>query len=160
MGVLSIVFSPVIRGGVMTRRLTKRAINVGSLNEDKNSVVEKLIHQISKQIENISELKAFRPSEEGIDKVMFQIEIDNIRYTLLSSHPKLNTCSFSPREQEIIRLVGKGLPNKVIANVLGISIWTVSTYLKRIFAKLGVTRRAAMVARVIEDDLLRNKRLK
>jgi two-component system, NarL family, nitrate/nitrite response regulator NarL len=30
-----------------------------------------------------------------------------------------------------------------------ISSWTVNTYLRRIFAKLGVTSRAAMVARLM-----------
>lgn len=54
----------------------------------------------------------------------------------------------SPREQEIVRLVAAGHPNKVIAAVLDISYWTVGTHLRRIFGKLGVTSRAAMVAKV------------
>ena len=36
-------------------------------------------------------------------------------------------------------LAAQGLPNKSIANRLGISAWTVATHLRRIFAKLGVT---------------------
>lgn len=56
----------------------------------------------------------------------------------------------SPREMEIARMVAKGLPNKTIAAVLEISSWTVSTHLRRMFAKLGVSSRAAMVARVLE----------
>lgn len=52
----------------------------------------------------------------------------------------------SPRESEIARLVAKGLPNKTIAAILDISPWTVATHLKRIFAKLGVRSRAAMVS--------------
>jgi hypothetical protein len=35
-------------------------------------------------------------------------------------------------------MVAKGHPNKVIADVLNISSWTVCTHLRRIFAKLGV----------------------
>jgi DNA-binding CsgD family transcriptional regulator len=54
--------------------------------------------------------------------------------------------SLSPREVEIARMVAQGHPNKVIAEVLEISEWTVATHLRRIFAKLGVTSRAAMVA--------------
>jgi DNA-binding CsgD family transcriptional regulator len=63
--------------------------------------------------------------------------------------PKANHNSFqlSPREQEIVRMVAKGHPNKVIADVLNISPWTVCTHLRRIFAKMGVASRAAMVAR-------------
>ncbi len=60
----------------------------------------------------------------------------------------------SPRESEIARMVAKGYPNKTIAAVLDISLWTVGTYLRRTFAKLGVGTRAAMVARLIESGLL------
>ena len=60
----------------------------------------------------------------------------------------------SPREQEIVRMVAKGHPNKVIADVLNISSWTVCTHLRRIFAKLGVGSRAAMVAQLLELGIL------
>jgi len=59
--------------------------------------------------------------------------------------------SLSPREQEIARMVGKGYTNKEIAAVLDISSWTVSTHLRRIFSKLEVCSRAAMVARLLVD---------
>ena len=52
----------------------------------------------------------------------------------------------SPRELEVARMVGMGFTNKMIAASLGISLYTVSTHLRRIFAKLGVPTRAAMVA--------------
>lgn len=51
------------------------------------------------------------------------------------------------RELEITTLVALGWPNKQIAVHLHISEWTVSTHLRRIFAKLGVHSRAAMVYR-------------
>jgi DNA-binding CsgD family transcriptional regulator len=51
-------------------------------------------------------------------------------------------------------MVARGHPNKTIARVLEISIHTVGTYVKRIFAKLNVGSRAAMVARLMEDGLL------
>jgi DNA-binding CsgD family transcriptional regulator len=47
-------------------------------------------------------------------------------------------------------MVAKGHPNKVIADVLNISSWTVCTHLRRIFAKLGVGSRAAMVAQLLQ----------
>ena len=47
-------------------------------------------------------------------------------------------------------MVAQGHPNKVIAGVLNISTWTVCTHLRRIFAKLGVGSRAAMVAQLPE----------
>lgn len=60
----------------------------------------------------------------------------------------------SPRETEVARMVAQGYPNKTIAAVLEISSFTVSSYLRRIFAKLGVNSRAAMVAQALENHLL------
>ena len=57
----------------------------------------------------------------------------------------------SPREQEIVRLVAKGLPNKTIAAILDISPWTVATHLRRVFGKLGVRSRAAMIASLFDS---------
>jgi DNA-binding CsgD family transcriptional regulator len=54
------------------------------------------------------------------------------------------------RELQIAALVAEGRVNKQIAAELQISEWTVSTHLRRIFAKLGVDTRAAMVSRCFE----------
>jgi DNA-binding CsgD family transcriptional regulator len=51
------------------------------------------------------------------------------------------------RELQIALLVALGQSNKLIAKHLHISEWTVATYLRRIFNKLGVESRAAMVYR-------------
>ena len=51
------------------------------------------------------------------------------------------------RELEIAVLVAQGHATKNIAYRLQISEWTVATYLRRIFAKLDVDSRAAMVYR-------------
>jgi DNA-binding NarL/FixJ family response regulator len=47
----------------------------------------------------------------------------------------------SPRELEVLELVGEGLPNKLIARRLEISEKTVKAHLTRVFAQLGVTDR-------------------
>ena len=81
-------------------------------------------------------------------------EVDGARYLLVRlPKPSRARVSLSPREQEIVRMVAQGHPNKVIADVLNISAWTVCTHLRRIFAKLGVGSRAAMVARHLELGL-------
>lgn len=51
------------------------------------------------------------------------------------------------RELQVATLVALGRANKQIARQLRISEWTVSTHLRRIFMKLGVDSRAAMVYR-------------
>jgi len=60
--------------------------------------------------------------------------------------------NLSPREQAIAKLVAQGLPNKSIANQLDISPWTVATHLRRMFFKLGVTFRTAMITRLLEQN--------
>ena len=54
--------------------------------------------------------------------------------------------ALSPREIEIIRLVARGHPDKRIAMILDIRPTTVNTYLRRLFAKLGVRSRSAAAA--------------
>ncbi len=66
--------------------------------------------------------------------------------------------TLSPREYEIARMVAQGHPNKTIAAVLDISVWTVGTYLRRIFLKLGVTSRAAMVAKLADSGGLHKEK--
>ena len=51
------------------------------------------------------------------------------------------------RELQIATLVAMGCPNKQVADKLHISEWTVATYLRRIFVKLGVESRAAITFR-------------
>ncbi|HMG47058.1 MAG TPA: helix-turn-helix transcriptional regulator [Allosphingosinicella sp.] len=58
--------------------------------------------------------------------------------------------TLSPREQEIARLVAIGYPNKTIAGILDISPWTVATHVRRIFAKLNVHGRPAMIAELAQ----------
>ena len=87
------------------------------------------------------------------EQVLFDIDVDGNRYVLIKTAP-VERCalSLSPREREIVRMVALGRQNKVIAAVLNISSWTVCTHLRRIFAKLGVTSRAAMVAKVADIE--------
>jgi DNA-binding CsgD family transcriptional regulator len=82
---------------------------------------------------------------------VLEVEFDGYRYFLVRTlKPSRAPIELSPREKEIVRMVAQGHPNKIIAAVLNISSWTVCTHLRRVFAKLGVGSRAAMVARLHE----------
>ena len=54
----------------------------------------------------------------------------------------------TPREREVLKLIGRGLPNKLIARELEVSEKTVKTHVGHVLAKLGVSDRtqAALVA--------------
>lgn len=90
-------------------------------------------------------------SEPGT-KVVLDVVVDGYRYTMTRTYcgPGKSSAGLSPREREIIRLIARGMPNKTVARALNISPYTVATHLKRIFAKLGVSSRAEMVARAFE----------
>jgi DNA-binding CsgD family transcriptional regulator len=90
----------------------------------------------------------------GETAVMLDLVVDGVRCVLSRPDGEKESAVLSPREREIARMVAKGYPNKVIARVLEISSWTVSTHLRRIFAKLGVTTRASMIARLLDDGRL------
>ena len=58
------------------------------------------------------------------------------------------------REQEVLTLLGDGLPNKLIARELSISEHTVKFHLSSIFSKLGVTSRTEAVSKATRTGWL------
>ena len=54
----------------------------------------------------------------------------------------------SPREEEVLRFLAKGLRSKEIAKNLEVSVGTVNTYVRHIYEKLHVRSRAEAVARL------------
>ena len=96
-----------------------------------------------------------REPADGEDEVLVDLEVDGVRCVLARTHSSSSDdLHLSPREREVARMIAKGYPNKIIASVLDISVWTVSTHLRRIFAKLGVTSRAAMVTTIFKRGKL------
>ncbi|MGH2882096.1 MAG: response regulator transcription factor, partial [Solirubrobacteraceae bacterium] len=68
---------------------------------------------------------------------------------LLGSRGSSAVTQLTDREREVLRLVTRGLQNKLIARELGISEKTVKAHLTAVFQRIGVTDRvqAAMWAR-------------
>jgi DNA-binding NarL/FixJ family response regulator len=56
--------------------------------------------------------------------------------------PTTRVVELSDRESEVLALIALGLTNGEIAEELYLSIETVKTYVKRLYAKLGVHNRA------------------
>lgn len=87
--------------------------------------------------------------------LVLDIELGGYRWTVTrcSGAPHERLGRLSPRELEIAGMVAAGMTNRAIASVLDISPWTVGTHLRRMFAKLEVNCRAAMVALVVEGSV-------
>jgi two-component system nitrate/nitrite response regulator NarL len=60
----------------------------------------------------------------------------------------------TPREREILALIGEGLSNKAMARRLGISVHTVKFHLEALFAKLDATSRAEAVAKGLRGGVI------
>jgi DNA-binding CsgD family transcriptional regulator len=67
---------------------------------------------------------------------------------------ELRLSTLSPREVEVLTLVGAGLSARELAERLTISTATVKTHLEHIYAKLGVRDRTTAVANAIRAGLI------
>jgi len=65
-----------------------------------------------------------------------------------TSHPPL-----SPRETQVLKLIAEGLPNKQIADVLGISIKTVEKHRQQLIDKLDIHDTAGLTRYAVERGL-------
>ncbi len=99
-------------------------------------------------------VRRVRAAGGTVAEVLCEVEVDGARYVLSRVTAASPAVSLSPRERQIATLVARGLPTKAIAAALSISAWTVCTHLRRIYHRLGVSSRAAMVARLLEDGVL------
>lgn len=118
--------------------------------------IQDILTNLVKQIDDSLNFPVFQRTQTSIDEILLESDIDGTRYYLVRCRPQEieNAVSLSPREQSITHLVAQGLPDKCIAKELGISRWTVASHLRRIYQKLGVTTRASMMARLLENHLL------
>jgi DNA-binding CsgD family transcriptional regulator len=105
----------------------------------------------------IDELGRCAP-EPGDRPIVLEGEFEGLRCLVMLEPVVRAESMLSPREQQIARMVAQGYPNKTIAAKLGISSWTVSTHLRRMFAKFDVRSRAALVARLLEEELVLDDR--
>ncbi|NJL10155.1 MAG: helix-turn-helix transcriptional regulator [Calothrix sp. SM1_7_51] len=159
------------------KKLIATSSNQGVLASEKEALLKVLIRKLIKQLESPTSHKVLLETGEVINEVIFESDIDGVHYCLVrcseaaspNAQPQQTDCcdilpnsdttdqnqepekiNLSPREIAIAKLVAQGLPNKSIGTYLDISPWTVATHLKRIFVKLGVSSRTAMVARLVE----------
>jgi two-component system, NarL family, nitrate/nitrite response regulator NarL len=60
----------------------------------------------------------------------------------------------TPREREILGLIGEGLSNKAMARRLGISVHTVKFHMEALFTKLDATSRAEAVTKGLRGGVI------
>jgi len=110
---------------------------------------------ISKQQSGDNELaEAIRSVMNGLD--YFGRDIAHIIYGVVKakSLTQKDAPNFSERELDVIRLCSEGLLSKQIADRLGISPNTVTTYKERIFAKLDINSTLELVNYAMKKKII------
>src|SRR2546425_1690725 len=89
---------------------------------------DELVCLLVKQLTNDKNYSVPTPQESDAQEIMIDTVFDGFHYRLIRLPQSARAqVALSPREQEIVRMVAQGHPNKVIAGVLNISCWTVCT---------------------------------
>src|SRR4030095_6131299 len=104
--------------------------------------------------EIVSELNA-RPSVETIDGVDAIVEARSPALSIdRGARDESLAEPLTPRELDVLARLAEGLPNKAIAEALGISDQTVKFHVAAIIGKLGATNRTDAVRRAIRRGLV------
>jgi DNA-binding CsgD family transcriptional regulator len=127
-----------------------RASTAESFTNEIDDILRSLVSTLEKSIYPVSE----DGDGTGLgEHVLLDVEIGDVRLVAVRRGAPSPMSMLSPREREIARMVALGYPNKTIASVLDISSWTVASHLRRVFMKLQVTSRAAMITRLYDTGL-------
>lgn len=98
----------------------------------------------------LDRLKQLRAGGSPISPVIARRLLNRFRgaATLPATKVTGTECTpLSEREQQVLEMVAKGFMQAEIAEIIGVSINTVSTYIKRIYKKLAVNSRTSAVHR-------------
>ncbi|GAA5059779.1 DNA-binding NarL/FixJ family response regulator [Thermocatellispora tengchongensis] len=71
------------------------------------------------------------------------------------SRQDANLSVLTPRETEVLQLVGRGLTNRQIADAISVREVTVKTHLNRVLAKLGLSSRAQAIVLAYDHGLVK-----
>lgn len=83
--------------------------------------------------------------------LMTKVVINDVAYMLYcepwNADAELETllAGLSPRELQVARLVGQGFTAKAIAKELNLKRYTVDTYIRRVYSKLNIHSRTALI---------------
>jgi DNA-binding CsgD family transcriptional regulator len=109
-----------------------------------SNIATELIAQALRELERQDRIRALTPHS-----VVLEVLSSHLKCTIsrleCSAHDNID---LSDRELQIALLIGEGGSTKTIAHELGIRETTVNSYVRRVFLKLRVSSRAAMVSRV------------
>lgn len=131
-----------------SRQLVVRPRSAEPPNANAPTTAPERLHEVLEKVGELVHAGSYDTDER--EGVLLDVTVGLVRCVLVHQEPALRV-TLSPRERQIALMVAHGRTNQAIATSLEISVWTVSTHLRRIFAKLAVSSRAEMVARLLAD---------
>ncbi|MGW5651580.1 response regulator [Streptomyces humi] len=154
---------PVLDGIETTRRLSDEhpevAVVVLTTFADDDSILAALgagaRGYLTKNAGRQDIVRAIRAAAAGqsvLDREVQDRLLATVRARPTASGPRL-PADLTPREREVLTLIGQGLPNRSIAEKLFVSEATVKTHINNLFAKAGIRDRADAVRRAIAAGL-------
>jgi RNA polymerase sigma factor (sigma-70 family) len=114
----------------------------GTIAESVQAMRAGAVDYLTKPVDKVALLSAIRLAEER-DKIQRDVEARN--KVVLQRLAKL-----TPRERETLKLVTKGLLNKQIASVMGVTEKTIKVHRMRVFKKMGARNLAELVRMTVE----------
>ncbi|UQI46158.1 response regulator transcription factor [Streptomyces sp. HU2014] len=154
---------PVMDGTEATRRLTEEhpevAVVVLTTFADDDSILAALSAgargYLTKNAGRQDIVRAIRAAAAGQSVLDREVQ-DRLLATVRTKPPapvQPLPRDLTPREREVLTLIGRGLPNRAIAEKLFISEATVKTHINNLFAKANIKDRADAVRRAIASGL-------
>ncbi|MFR0357432.1 response regulator [Streptomyces sediminimaris] len=154
---------PVVDGIEATRRLSEEhpetAVVVLTTFADDDSILAALgagaRGYLTKNAGRQDILRAIRAAAAGQSVLDREVQ-DRLLATVRTRPPtpaQALPADLTPREREVLTLIGQGLPNRAIAQQLFISEATVKTHINNLFAKAGIRDRADAVRRALAAGL-------
>ncbi|MFF3172643.1 response regulator [Streptomyces sp. NPDC057900] len=154
---------PVMDGTETTRRLTDEhpdvAVVVLTTFADDDSILAALSAgargYLTKNAGRQDITRAIRAAAAGqsvLDREVQDRLLATVR-TRPTAPGRTLPADITPREREVLTLIGQGLPNRAIAEKLFISEATVKTHINNLFAKADIKDRADAVRRAIGAGL-------
>ncbi len=110
-------------------------------------------------------VSAFVAKTAGVDEILSAIRhaavaassftASGLALALARRRTAQERLALSPREAEVLRLLGDGLSIPAIARAMFISLSTAKTYAARLYGKLGATNRAQALMTAVHHGLIR-----
>ncbi len=96
--------------------------------------------------------------DRNLKEFQLAAQLSHLAFIRLTPDFTSNEIAMTRREREVLEWIAEGKSNSVIADILGISVHTVDTHVRRIFHKLGVNDRTTAAVKGLGAGLVETRK--